>query len=171
MTEKESQKIEQIITKAFEKVMAAGKRRGKEPYRQTEKLLRAYPVLKDNLERYQRDIEDIKHEDMGKSASIVLFAKNSGKTPKQDLEELRAEKIFRITEKLNRDKKMVTEIETALAYVKDKPYYRVIELFYFEDAPACKIEQELNCDRSTAWRNRKVLVNRICEVLYGADAL
>ena len=73
--------------------------------------------------------------------------------------------------KLLRDEKETREIEMALAYVRDYPYYGLIEMIYFQGLEQVEIEDRLHCDRSTIYRNRKILVSRISEVLYGADAL
>lgn len=171
MTEKDMETIKELIGKAVTKAYTAGKRAAKDPYRQTERRLRAYPVLKRNVERYKADIEDIKREDFGKSQSLVLFRRNSGRPPKKDLEEIREEKILEVRVKLERDEKEIREIETALAYVRDYPYYGLIEMIYFRGLEQVEIEDRLHCDRSTVYRNRKILVSRISEALYGADAL
>lgn len=171
MTEKDMEIIKELIGKAVASAYKAGKRAAKDPYRQTERRLRAYPVLRRNIERYKADIEDIKREDFGKSQSLVLFRRNSGQPPKKDLDEIREEKILEVRVKLLRDEKELSEIETALAYVRDYPYYGLIEMIYFENLEQVEIEDRLHCDRSTIYRNRKILVSRISEVLYGADAL
>jgi len=171
MTEKDVEVIKDLLSKAVTKAYTAGKRAAKDPYRQTERRLRAYPVLKRNVERYKADIEDIKREDFGKSQSLVLFQRNSGQPPKKDLDEIREEKIIEVRAKLLRDEKELSEIETALAYVRDYPYYGLIEMIYFDNLEQVEIEDRLHCDRSTIYRNRKILVSRISEVLYGADAL
>lgn len=171
MTEKDMETIKELIGKVATKAYTAGKRAAKDPYRQTERRLRAYPVLKRNVERYKADIEDIKREDFGKSQSLVLFRRNSGRPPKKDLEEIREEKILEVRVKLERDEKEIREIETALAYVRDYPYYGLIEMIYFRGLEQVEIEDRLHCDRSTVYRNRKILVSRISEALYGADAL
>ncbi len=171
MTEKDMETIKDLLSKAVTKAYTAGKRAAKDPYRQTERRLRAYPVLKRNVERYKADIEDIKREDFGKSQSLVLFRRNSGQPPKKDLEEIREEKILEVRVKLERDEKEIREIETALEYVEGWPYYEVIEMIYFRGLGQLEVEARLHCDRSTVYRNRKILVSRISEALYGADAL
>lgn len=171
LSEKEMRQIITAVKSVARKSENDGRRAAKNIYRETERRLRAYPTLKANIARHEADIEDIKHEEMGKSTDIVMFQSHSGKTPESDLEELRQEKIFSITEKILRDSKETDEIDVALEYTKSYEYYRIIPLLYFENKTQQEIEKELNCDRSTIWRNRKMLVNRISEVLYGADAI
>lgn len=171
LSEKDLQQILQTIENVGRKMVTAGKRSTKTAYQATERRLRAYPALKANIKRYEADIEDITHEDMGKSADIVMFQSHSGKTPERDLEELRQEKIYGLTEKLRRDSKEVQEIEVALDYVKEQEYYRIIPMIYFDGMSQKDIEREMHCDRTTIWRNRKALVGKMSIVLYGADAL
>ena len=98
LSEKDLQQILQTIEKVGQKMVNVGKQSAKTAYQATERRLRAYPALKANIKRYEADIEDIAHEDMGKSADIVMFQSHSGKTPERDLEELRQEKIYGLTE-------------------------------------------------------------------------
>ncbi|WP_029542906.1 hypothetical protein [Selenomonas sp. AB3002] len=171
LTEKDLKQITQTIEEVGRRIMNEGRKADRSAYKSTERRLRAYPTLKDNIQRYEADIKDIAREDMGKSADIVIFQSHSGKAPERDLEELRREKIFSLTERLYRDSREVGEIETALDYIKNQEYYRIVPMIYFEGKSQKEIEVELHCDRSTIWRNRKVLVARMSEVLYGADAL
>ena len=171
LSEKDLEQILQTIESVGRKIINEGKKQNKSVYQATERRLRAYPALKANIERYEADIKDIAHEEMGKSADIIMFQSHSGKAPERDLEELRQEKIFGLTERLHRDSKEVREIEVALDYVKDQEYYRIIPLLYFEGKSQKEIEKEIHCDRTTIWRNRKALVAKMSIVLYGADAL
>ena len=171
LSEKDLQQITKTVEQVGQRIMSAGRKVSRGAYQATERRLRAYPALKANIKRYEADIKDISQEDMGKSADIVMFQSHSGKTPERDLEELRQEKIFALTEKLYRDSREVQEIEVALDYIKNREYYRIIPLVYFEDKSQEEIEKELHCERTTIWRNRKVLVARMSEILYGADAI
>ena len=171
LSEKDLQQILQTIEKAGQRMVNVGKQSAKTAYQATERRLRAYPALKANIKRYEADIEDIAHEDMGKSADIVMFQSHSGKSPERDLEELRQEKIYGLTQKLHRDAKEVRELEVALDYVKEQEYYRIIPMIYFDGMSQKDIETEMHCDRTTICRNRKALVGKMSVVLYGAAAL
>lgn len=171
LSKEEMRQIITAVEKVATKSKSDGRRAAKTIYQETERRLRAYPTLKANIVRYEADIEDIKHEDMGKSADIVMFQSHSGKAPELDLEDLRQAKIFSVTEKIRRDSIEVKEIDIALDYVSSYEYCQIIQLVYFENKTQKEIEDKMHCDRSTIWRNRKMLVNRISEVLYGADAI
>ena len=171
LSEKDLQQIIKTIEAVSRKCISAGRKENRKAYQETERRLRAYTTLKDNIDRYQKDIEDIRREDMGKSADIIMFQTNSGMTPQRDLEELRQEKIFALTEKLRRDVANVKEIDIALEYVKDDPYFRVIPMIYFERQSQEAVVEAVHCDKTTVWRNRKRLIRQMSIVLYGADAI
>lgn len=171
MTEKEIKQLTEIIQSVAKKVMNEGKRSVKQCYKMTERRLRAYPILRQNIERYKLDIADIRREEMGKSADIILFQAHSGMSPEKDLEELRQEKIFALTEKIYRDSKDVEEIDIALDRVRQDPYYAIIPMTYFEGRQQEAVAQAMHCDKSTVWRNRQKLVRHMSLILYGADAL
>lgn len=171
LQEKDLQQILQTIRKTAQELVNAGKSQSKGYYKATERRLRAYPELKANIKSYEADIKDIANEDMGRSADIVMFQSHSGKTPERDLEELRQEKIFRLTECIYRDSREVQDIEAALERIKDHEYFKIIPLIYFEGKSQKEIEEQLHCDRSTIWRNRKALVTRMSLIFYGADAI
>lgn len=167
------QKIVDNVEKAMRKVLEKTKKvaSASATFGKTERRLYAYPVLKQNIVRHKADIEDVKHEDMGRSKDIVLYRTNSGKTPETSLEELRAEKIFAITEKIHRDQAEVDEIETALESIKEDPYYYLIPMLYFEKRGRDEICELKKISRATSWRNSGRLVRMIELMLYGADAL
>ena len=171
LSEKDLKQILDIIEKTGRKLIGEGKKQNKGFYQATERRLRAYPTLKANIQRYKADIKDIAHEDMGKSADIIMFQSNSGKAPERDLEELRQEKIFALTEKLYRDSKNVEEMDIAINYVKADPYYKIITMTYLEERQLEDIAEALNCDKTTIWRNRKRLIRQMSIVLYGAEAI
>lgn len=162
---------EEKISRLFQEAVSAGKRSVKDKYKQTEKRLYAYPVLKRNIERYKLDIKDTEKEDMRKSHDFVLFVKNSGSAEKMDIEDLKAAKILLIEQKIARDQKEIDEIDKALEEIQQDEYYPVIKLHYFEKKNQDDIADLLHCDKVTIWRNRKKLINMLNIGLYGADAL
>lgn len=172
-------KTEELIAEAVEKKMEEVGRRlileGKKAQRNWTKLtmkrLYSYPLLKHNIERYKLDIEDIKKEDMGKSKSIVEFYAHSGGGEKPDLEELRAAKIRIVEMKIDRDEKEIAEIDAALATITDDPYYRIIELKFFQKLDVEEIAEEMHCGTATIPRQTGRLLDIINISLYGADVL
>jgi hypothetical protein len=178
-TKAKKTKTEELIAEAVEKKMEEVGRRlmleGKKAQRNWTKLtmkrLYSYPLLKQNIKRYRLDIEDIKKEDLGKSKSIVAFYSHSGGGEKPDLEELREAKIQIVEAKIERDEKEIAEIDAALATIKDDPYYRLIELKFFQKLDVEQIAEEMHCGTATVPRQTGRLLDIINISLYGADAL
>lgn len=166
-----SKKDEELIQDLFSKAVSIGKTAAKDKYKLTERRLYAYPVLKRNLERYGKDIEDIKHEDLRKSQDFVLYIKNSGSKIKPDIEDLRRERIALIENKRARDEKEIAEIDAAIQEISGEEYYPAIELHYFKRVREDEIAEVMHCDKTTVYRNRKRLINMLNVSLYGADAL
>lgn len=167
--------IQLAVDRATKRIVMAAKKAKRNVLKETEKRLRAYPILRQNISRHEKDIEDIKHETMQRSHDVIMYRAHTGRVPgdEKDLEKLREEKIYRLTEKIHRDEAEVREIENALACIRDSEYYRLIELMYF--SPKAYTQDDLaamlHCDRATLWRNKKKLIEQISVVLYGADAL
>lgn len=161
------------IEHLFQKALAAGKRRAKEAdaYKKTERALRAYPILKGNIRRYELDIKDIRIEDLRNSKDFVLFLANSGGATKADLEEIREAKILVVAQKIARDQKKIDEIDTALDIVRTDEYFKIIEMNYFDGMKQNEISEILHCDKATVYRNKKRLIETMSVSLFGADAV
>ena len=158
------------IENVARKIYAEGKHFPKDQFKRTEKRLFAYPLIKQNIERYWKDIDDIKHEDFRRSRDVILY-KNSKGGEMLDIEQIRAGKILLIEQKIIRNEKEIKEIDSALNEVKKDPYFEVIPMYYFERKTAELIAIKCSCNETTLWRNRKALIEKINIVLYGVDAL
>lgn len=171
INKKDMQTIEEKMEEVGRRLMLMGAAKGKGFAKLTIKRLYAYPILKQNIERYKADIEDIKHEDMQKSKSIVEFYSHSGNGEKPDLEELRAAKIRIVQMKINRDETEIAAIDAALDAIKDDPYYPVIGMRYFEQMEQEEIAKKIGCSLPTFLRQSGRLLDILTVSLYGADAL
>ena len=137
-------------------------------FKQTEKRLYSYPELKDNLIKYDSDIEDLRKEKYtSRSKDIVRIPEGTGirLTP----EEIQETRIMNIQHKKERDQREINEIEAALDYIKNDNYYFIIQYKYFDRLSDAEIGERLNCDDSTVRRNKSRLVHRIALKFYGAD--
>ena len=171
MQELIAEAVEQKIEEVGRRLILEGRKTQKNWTKMTMKRLYSYPILKQNIERYKMDIEDIKQEDMGKSKSIVEFYAHSGGSEKPDLEELRAAKIRIVEMKIDRDQKEIAEIEAALATIRDDPYFPIIDLKFFQKWKQEDIADEIPCSVATVPRQLGRLLDIVNISLYGADAL
>ena len=128
-TKQEKTELQELIEEAVEhkmeevgrRLILAGKKTQKNWTKMTMKRLYSFPILKANIERYRKDIDDIRQEEMGKSKSIVEFYSRCNEWEKPDVEDLRAAKIRIVEMKIDRDNREVREIEMAiLSHYRDE---------------------------------------------------
>lgn len=163
--------VEDKMEEVGRRLILAGKKTQRNWTKMTMKRLYSYAILKNNIERYKKDIDDIRREDMGKSKSIVEFYGHAKEWEKPDLEDLRAAKIRIMEMKIDRDAQEVKEIETALDSVRADPYYPIIEMKFFQQMSRDEIAEKLPCGQSTVSRQLGRLLDVMNVTLYGADAL
>lgn len=169
-------KLESFIKQKVAEIIAAGamigfekaKAEAKEVFKQTEKRLYAYPELKNNILKYQRDIVDLESESPGRSKSIAFF--RTGGVRLTD-EEIQQGRIMLLHGKIHRDQAEIDEIDFALESIKNDEYYAVIELKYFQGQNDEEIAPMIPCDPRTVRRHKNRLIQRIMVKLYGANAV
>ncbi len=170
--------VEKLINQAVDRAVKAtvligieqGKAETKNIFKQTEARLYAFPELRSNIEKYNKDINDLRREDPGRSKDIVFFSTHGGGV-RLSAEEIQEGRILVIQKKIYRDQTEIDEIEFSLAAVEDDEYYPVIEMKYFKKKTDEEISYQLHCDPSTVRRNKNRLVKRIAVKLYGARAV
>lgn len=173
LNEEEMKQIEAKMEEVGNRLITAGKK-NRHIIKTIKRRLYAYPQLKENIERYKLDIEDLKQQkEFGKSKSIVSF--NSGQIAKLDKEELneqiRAEKIRECERHIARDEAEIRDIEQGLLIIQDDPYYKALVMSYFEGKKQKEIAEAIPCVETTIWRNIGRLIDKLAIFWYGADAL
>ena len=143
-------------------------RRKKESvYQKTEKLLRAYPALKDHVSDEKEYMEMIFK---GKSKSITSWSS----TPSECHEDQALHARF---DSLQRSKADIQRIEKAISKPDVVPFMPVVEATYFlmtEDGryPTNEdVAQRLLMDPRTVSRHRKSAIERISLHLFGSEAI
>ena len=168
--------IKRYIDETAKKVLASitpvgGKTGYKKCYKQTEARLYAYPVLQENIKRYEKDIKDLEIEKITcRSKDLARFSACAGGirlTPK----EIQEGKIIGVKIKLERDKKEIEEVAAALKIIEGDYYELAVLGKCFESIADSHIAEKLSCDESTIRRNRSRLVRKIALFLYGAEVL
>ncbi|MEG0835302.1 MAG: hypothetical protein RR413_07625 [Christensenellaceae bacterium] len=168
--------IKRYIDETAKKVLASitpvtNKTGYKNCYKQTEARLYAYPVLQENIKRYEQDIKDLEREKITcRSKDLARFsacATGIRLTP----EEIQEGKIIGMQIKLERDQKEVNELNAALEDIESDDYYIVIKERYFDGINDTIIANKIPCDERTVRRNRARLIKKISIRLYGAEAL
>lgn len=148
-----------------------------EAFKNTEKILYCFNILKEHVAD-EKEYLDMVHKN--KSTSIVRYSKNKPEKPEEDqlLED-------RITS-YNRSKADVERIEKALAKIKNKKGYEVIEyrylkrkqdggVFTFTEIAALLPDKydtyNNNLNEKTVRVYKNNLINEIAVFLFGSDAL
>lgn len=135
----------------------------------TIKKLKSYPILKNNIAEYQKDLDDIYKEEFGRSP--VVHVARSYYNPEMTLDEIRYIESLKILKNKIRDEAIIKEIDRALKEIKNDDYYDVIPKFFFERKTVEKIAEEMNCDTVTIYRNKSRLLDILTIKLYGGDAI
>ena len=169
LSKKDLQELSGIIDGAIKRAVSAGRKSGKNHYKETERRLFRYPELKKNIKEYQADIEDIKQEDFGKAKDIVKFSIHGGNTPQEDIEEKRQKIIANLENRIASDLYEIRQIERALERVRGSESFPIIEAYYFEKCDTDEVAERFHYSDRTIQRSRKNLVNIISDALYGAD--
>lgn len=170
--DKHLKQSENIYKKTIEKSFRAGyefaRQEAKDCFKNTERRLYDYPVLKENIIKYNLDIVDLKKEKYTeRSRDILRMYSGGNKLSKDDIQYV---KILQVEAKKEKDGDDIAEIEAALNSVKDDEYHMVIEYKYFDRLKDTQIAELIACDESTVRRNKNRLVHRIAVKLYGSNA-
>jgi len=167
-------KIQYAIQEALRAGYAAGRteaeRQAKDPYKATEKRLYALPDLQKKVEDDKLFVEQLRtHGTPERSRSLVRFARSGYRATPEEL----LESMIESTEAtIAADEHEIATVQRALDGIKDDYYYFLLERRYFEgDTDDQKIADEKHLDKTTIYRNRKRLVNRIAIKLYGSCAI
>jgi N-methylhydantoinase B/oxoprolinase/acetone carboxylase alpha subunit len=102
-----------------------------------------------------------------RSKSIVRFHTSGSRIPADDkIDAL----IQDITAKIAANEYEIETIEKALSIIEKEPYYEIIPCIYFDGMGAEDTAEAVNYDRSSVFRQKARLVQRVSVFLYGVDA-
>lgn len=134
---------------------------GMDTYQKTEYILRNYNEFKRAIIDRQEEISDIETYGIKKkSASITSYPGGTRSAVLDDAE--KADEQIRMLQHQNElTKNLINKIDSILDELKDEPYYRVIELYYFEKKKYEVIAGELAVSISTVSSARKQIIEKI----------
>lgn len=165
--------VQAAIDEAVRAGLQAGRIQGagpvEDPYKATEKRLYSYPTLKEKILADREKIVRLRIQDAPeRSRGIVRFSRPGYRVgPEEMLEAM----ISNIEADIAVDTEEVATIDNALKYIAGDEYAEVIPMLYFMGRTPEEIAEDLHCEKTTVFRNRKRLVNRLAVRLYGADAV
>ena len=166
---KKTPSIEEIIKKAVDAGLEAGRlsaeRSARNAFKDTERRLYALPTLHQKLEDDKERLDEIKTYG---PQSITRFGKSSVRlTPEEILEAV----VTDMEATIAADEYEIERMEKALSIIADDEYVKTVTGRYIEGLTDEEIADDIHCDTSTVWRNRKRLVQRLSVWLYGAKAV
>jgi hypothetical protein len=161
--------VDEIITRTIYATRLDCAQTPKDSYKATEKRLYAYPVIKEKVEHDKEILERYVAGDRpSRSKSLVRFQK-SGVRLSDD--EILDALIQDITARIAANEYELETIDRALEIIAGDQYVKVISCLYFESKTVAETCEEIPCDRSTVFRQKSRLVQKISTFLYGVNAL
>lgn len=160
---------ELIILKAVEAGKMSAERNVRDAYRATERRLYALPILKARIEENIDKLEEIITLGPGEhSKGITRFQKSGVRLEPEDIKDAA---IMDLKASIAADEYEVETIENALKLIQNEVYYFAVEGKYIHGLTDDEISEKIHCDKSTVYRNRKNLIQRIAVFLYGSYAV
>ena len=165
--------IDAAVNAAVNAAMIAGRTQAstlaRDAYKATEKRLYALPVLERKVKNDKEMLEDMMTNGSSRrSKSIVRFQRSGYRvSPEEMLEAL----VNDLKATISTDEHEIEVMYGVLSDIESDTYYKAVIGKYMESKPDEIIAEEIPCDPSTVWRNRKRLVQRLAVLLYGAEAI
>lgn len=97
--------------------------------------------------------------------------KDKKKSLKKMDELLRAYPTFKKSASKEKTAKLTTQVEKALASIKNDPYYDIIELYYFEKQSRDAIAEYYDTTGTTITRNKQKLLEKLALMIFSEDVI
>ncbi len=140
-------------------------------YRATEKRLYRLPSLRERVEDDQEDLTALESGEMEVLAPrpALLDATHSSGL-RRSPQEIRRDQMAILRGRLAANERELKRMTAALSFIQNDPYFRAIEMKYFQGMREADIAEALLCDPATIRRNRARLIKRLALRLYGVDS-
>ena len=140
----------------------------KTAYQKTEQLLYNYNGFKRIVAERKQEIADLRRFGVPqKSGSIVQYGGNSGGVKRTVLPEESVEAAVRTVEdSVQGTVQAIALIDKCMESLKNDPYYRILEMRYFEGRTQEDIALEFNCSQVTISKNKGRLVKELAMRLF-----
>ena len=166
-------KMRSLINEAVKAGLHAGRLQASamanDAFKATERRLYSLPVLERKIQSDKEVLNDIRsHGLQERSKDIVRFQKSGYRvSPEEMLDAVTSD----LEATIAMDEHEVEVVRRALEDIADDPYYKTVTGKYFESLTEEEIAEQIPCESSTVWRNRKRLVRRLAILFYGAAAI
>lgn len=136
-------------------------------YQKTEQLLYNYNNFKKIIAERMCEIEEIKRYGVRKDMSVQEYVQKGGMPHGLVLEEESVDAAVRTVQRSVQDTvQAVALIDRCMESLRYDPYYKVLEMRYFEGRTQEDIALELKCNQATIARNKNRLVKELSVRLF-----
>lgn len=160
-----SRSIEEIIKQAVEAGRLSAETTSKDAYKATERRLYALPVLRDKRADDLERLAEIRENGLRHRSKDILRFNRSGS--RLSMEEVLEAVTMDLEASIAATEYEIETLERALSRIADDPYYRTVTGRYIDAISDEEIAEDIPCETTTVWRNRKRLVQRLAVWLYG----
>lgn len=145
----------------------------KTAYQKTEQLLYNYRGFQKIVQERLDEIEEIKKYGVPKSCGAVGERVQGGALPGGIVlpEESVEQAVHRIHCAIESTVRVIALVDRSMDILKNDPYYKILEMRYFEGRTLEDIAAYFNCDSSTVSRNRSRLVKELSLRLFPDDVV
>lgn len=177
LTKKEAEKlISEAISKTVEELTKQRliKKKDMNSYQKTEQLLYNYKNFKEVVKDKKEMIEQIETVGLSqKSCSFIPMPQNTGfkyiptEQEKIDTEIIKIKNSIAITENC------IRIIDNALKTIEDDPYYKIIEMCYFDGMKHSEAASNwaITVDETTIGRNKNRLVKKLSIYMFSDEVI
>ncbi|GHV35052.1 hypothetical protein FACS1894187_06920 [Synergistales bacterium] len=161
--------IDEIISKTIQATRLDCAQQPNDVFKATEKRLYAYPVIKAKIESDRNMLKSYLAGDKPtKCSAFVRFQKSGVRLSDEEILEM----LTRDTRaKIAANEFEIETIDKAMEIIAADQYAKVIPCLYFDGKTVAETGEAVPCDRSTVFRQKARLVQRLATFLYGVSAL
>lgn len=161
--------VAQAVVKAIgnANVTMATPKQEKTAYQKTEQLLYNYNGFRKIVKERMEEIEDLRKFGVPRNLGVSEFVQKGGLPHGIVLEEESVEDAVRAVQRSVQGTVNVIElIDKCMGALKSDPYYRVLEMRYFEGRTQEDIAVSFGCNQATIARNKSRLVKELAMRLF-----
>lgn len=172
MQKQEMLELADLIAQAVVKALGgavpnANSKPEKTAYQKTEQLLYNYNGFKKIVAERMQEIDDLRRYGVPKSCAVTEYVQKGGMPHGLVLEEESVEDAVRTVQRsVEGTIHAIALIDKCMAALKHDPYYRVLEMRYFEGRTQEDIATVFGCNQATIARNKSRLVKELAMRLF-----
>jgi DNA-directed RNA polymerase specialized sigma24 family protein len=140
---------------------------------ETEKRLRALPLLRAKLESDRKRLDLIRRAQAGHVVRVTPsgYRMTPEEAAAQALREAGAPaRIEDLEEEIAADEREIMLLDRALSSINTDKFYAALSGKYFDGLDDEDIAKDLGCGKTRLWKKRRALLQNVAVMLYGAPA-